>query len=158
MRGTRHRTRSLLAASTAVAGLLVPGALYAAGHVGAAGSGAPPAPDPEPSGAECRTSLQGSRVVAYCHNPYPSTDRVQLHTDCARWWDVDADSTPVDVGPGRTVRLDGRCWKEVGSAWVTHADETNADETDVNETSADETGADQTSADETGADEAGAAS
>lgn len=153
MRGTRHRTRSLLAASTAVAGLLVPGALYAAGHVGAAGSGAPPAPDPEPSGAECRTSLQGSRVIAYCHNPYPSTDRVQLHTDCARWWDIDADSTPVDVGPGRTVRLDGRCWKEVGSAWVTHADETNADETDVNET-----GADKTDVNETGADEVGAAS
>ncbi|MFF1925780.1 hypothetical protein ACFVW8_35095 [Streptomyces sp. NPDC058221] len=123
MRGTHRRTRSLLAASAVVAGLLVPVGLYAAGHVGAAGAAAPAAPDPEPSGAECRTAVQGSRVVAYCHNPYPSADRVQLHTECARWWDVDTDSAPVGVGPGRTVRLDDRCWKEVGSAWVTHADE-----------------------------------
>lgn len=129
MRGTRHRTRSLLAASAVVAGLLVPGALYAAGHVGAVAAApppAPPAPDPEPSGAECRTSVQGSRVIAYCHNPYPSADRVQLHTKCARWWDIDADSRPVDVGPGRTVRLDDRCWKEVASVWVTHGNETRA--------------------------------
>ncbi|MEU9095734.1 hypothetical protein ACIOEW_37285 [Streptomyces sp. NPDC087901] len=127
MRGTRHRTRSLLVASAVVAGLLVPVGLYAAGHVGAAGSAAPAAA-PEPSGAECRTSVKGSRVVAYCHNPYPSTDRVQLHTECARWWDIDADSEPVDVGPGGTVRLDDRCWKEVGSAWVTHADESHKTE------------------------------
>ncbi|MEE4491876.1 hypothetical protein [Streptomyces sp. BE230] len=125
MRGTRHRTRSLLVASVVVAGLLVPAGLYAAGHVGAAGAAAPPAADPEPSGAECRTSVKGSRVVAYCHNPYPATDRVQLHTECARWWDIDADSEPVDIGPGRTVRLDDRCWKEVGSVWVTHAAETH---------------------------------
>lgn len=127
MRGTRHRTRtrSLLVASAVVAGLLVPVGLYAAGHVGAAGTAAPPAPDPEPSGAECRTSVKGSRVVAYCHNPYPSADRVQLHTECARWWDIDADSRPVEVPPGRTVRLDDRCWKEVRSAWVTHATETH---------------------------------
>lgn len=52
--------------------------------------------------------------------PVPSTDRVQLHTECRRWWDIDADATPVDVGPGLTVRLDDRCWKEVGSVWVTH--------------------------------------
>ncbi|NED92723.1 hypothetical protein G3I76_73290 [Streptomyces sp. SID11233] len=129
MRGTRHRTRSLLTASAVVAGLLVPGALYAAGYVGAigpAGAAAPPAP--EPSGAECRTSVHGSRVIAYCHNPYPSADRVQLHTDCARWWDIDADSRPVAVGPGRTVRLDDRCWKEVRSTWVTHAGETHTTE------------------------------
>ncbi|MFI6865082.1 hypothetical protein ACIBKZ_35315 [Streptomyces sp. NPDC050421] len=125
MRGTRHRTRSLLAAAALVAGLLVPVGLYAAGHVGAAGAAGPSAPDPEPSGAECRTSVKGSRVVAYCHNPYPSTDRVQLHTECARWWDIDADSEPVAVEPGRTVRLDDRCWKEVRSAWVTHAGETH---------------------------------
>ncbi len=129
MRGTRHRTRSLLVASSVVAGLLVPVGLYAAGHVGAADAAAPPAADPGPSGAECRTSVTGSRVVAYCHNPYPSTDRVQLHTECARWWDIDADSKPVAVGPGRTVRLDDRCWKEVSSAWITHADETHEAET-----------------------------
>ncbi|TXS47226.1 hypothetical protein [Streptomyces sp. OR43] len=127
MRGTRHRTRtrSLLVASVVVAGLLVPVGLYAAGQGGAAGAGAPPAPDPEPSGAECRTSVKGSRVVAYCHNPYPTADRVQLHTECARWWDIDADSRPVEVPAGRTVRLDDRCWKEVRSAWVTHATETH---------------------------------
>ncbi|WNI25545.1 hypothetical protein [Streptomyces sp. ITFR-16] len=130
MRGTRHRTRSrtrsLLAASAAVAGLLVPVGLYAAGHVGAARAATSHAPDPEPSGSECRTSVQGSRVVAYCHNPYPSADRVQLHTECARWWDIDADSAPVAVAPGRTVRLDARCWKDVDSAWVTHAAGTTA--------------------------------
>ncbi|MFD7721343.1 hypothetical protein [Streptomyces sp. NPDC059814] len=126
MHGTRRRTRSLLAASAVVAGLLVPGALYAAGHVGATGAAAPPAPDPEPSGSECRTSVRGSRVVAYCHNPYPSADRVQLHTECARWWDIDADSRPVDVGPGRTVRLDDRCWKEIGAVWITHGNGTRA--------------------------------
>ncbi|THA22972.1 hypothetical protein E6R18_31700 [Streptomyces sp. A1277] len=126
MRRTHHRTRSLLASGAAVAALLVPAGLYAAGHVGAAGGAAPPAPRPEPSGAECRTAVHGSRVIAYCHNPYPSADRVQLHTECARWWDVDADSEPVEVGPGRTVRLDDRCWKEVGSAWVTHSAATKA--------------------------------
>jgi hypothetical protein len=122
VRGTRHRTRSrsLLVASAVVAGLLVPVGLYTAGYVGAAGRAAPPAADPEPSGAECRTSVKGSRVVAYCHNPYPSTDRVQLHTECRRWWDIDADAAPVDVAPGRTVRLDDRCWKEVGAVWITH--------------------------------------
>lgn len=125
MRGTRHRTRSLLAASALVAGLLVPVGLYAAGHVGAAGAAGARTPDPEPSGAECRTSVHGSRVTVYCHNPYPSTDLVQLHTDCARWWDIDADSRPVAVPPGRTVRLDDRCWKEVRSAWVTHAGRTH---------------------------------
>ncbi|MCX4449913.1 hypothetical protein ACFWNC_21605 [Streptomyces sp. NPDC058369] len=120
MRRTHRRTRSLLASCAVVAGLLVPAGLYAAGHVGATGAAAPPAPSPEPSGAECRTSVQGSRVVAHCHNPYPTADRVQLHTECARWWDVDADGRPVTVGPGRTVRLTDRCWKEVASAWVTH--------------------------------------
>lgn len=127
MRGTRHRTRtrSLLVASVVVAGLLVPAGLYAAGHVGAADAAVPSAPGAEPSGAECRTSVKGSRVVAYCHNPYPSADRVQLHTECARWWDIDADSRPVEVPAGRTVRLDDRCWKEVRSAWVTHANETH---------------------------------
>ncbi|MFD7865476.1 hypothetical protein [Streptomyces sp. NPDC057682] len=121
MRRTPHRTKALLASGAVVVGLLVPAGLYAAGHVGATGAAAPPAPSPEPSGAECRTSVKGSRVVAYCHNPYPSTDRVQLHTECAQWWDIDADGRAVDVPPGRTVRLDDRCWKDVASAWVTHA-------------------------------------
>ncbi len=59
-------------------------------------------------------------MTAYCHNPYPAVDRVSLHVECARWWDVDGDSSPVAVGPAQTVRLDGRCWKEVDRAWIGH--------------------------------------
>ncbi|MFF0226526.1 hypothetical protein [Streptomyces sp. NPDC004629] len=73
-----------------------------------------------PFGAECRTSVRGSHVVAYCHNPYVGTDRVRLHIECARWWDLDTDGEPVDDGPATTVRLTGRCWKEVGSVWISH--------------------------------------
>ena len=64
--------------------------------------------------------VSGSHVVAHCHNPYVGTDRVRLHIECARWWDIDTDSAPVDNGPATTVRLTGRCWKEVGAAWVSH--------------------------------------
>ncbi|MFJ3230560.1 hypothetical protein [Streptomyces sp. NPDC086787] len=71
-------------------------------------------------GAECRTTVSGSEVVAYCHNPYVDTDRVSLHIECARWWDLDTDGDAVDTGPATTVRLSGRCWKEVGSAWISH--------------------------------------
>ncbi|KUN87412.1 hypothetical protein [Streptomyces griseoruber] len=75
---------------------------------------------PDPFGAECRITVDGSHVVAHCHNPYADTDRVTLHIECARWWDLDTDGTPVDAGPALTVRLTGRCWKEVGRAWITH--------------------------------------
>ncbi|MEU9751220.1 hypothetical protein [Streptomyces niveus] len=74
----------------------------------------------EPFGASCRTTAQGSLVTAFCHNPYPETDRVQLHIECARWWDVDSDSAPAEAGPAGYARLSGRCWKEVESAWVSH--------------------------------------
>ncbi|QOV39269.1 hypothetical protein IM697_13270 [Streptomyces ferrugineus] len=74
----------------------------------------------EPFGAACRISVTGSQVTAYCHNPYPDTDRVSLHVECARWWDLDSDGSPVDADPAQTVRLTARCWKEVGSAWVSH--------------------------------------
>ena len=74
----------------------------------------------QPFGAECRTKVTGSHVTAYCHNPYPGTDRVRLHVECDRWWDLDTDGAPVDTGPAMTVRLTGRCWKDVGSAWVSH--------------------------------------
>ncbi|GAA2277269.1 hypothetical protein GCM10010145_57840 [Streptomyces ruber] len=74
----------------------------------------------EPSGAECRTGVHGSRVVAHCHNPYPDADQVRLHVECARWWDLDTDGPPVVADPARTVRLTGRCWQEIGSAWVSH--------------------------------------
>ncbi|GGR91291.1 hypothetical protein GCM10010252_32520 [Streptomyces aureoverticillatus] len=79
-----------------------------------------PAHDDRPFGAECRSSVQGSTAVAYCHNPYPETDRVRLHIECDRWWDVDSDSHPVAAGPAMTVRLTGRCWKEIRSVWVSH--------------------------------------
>ncbi|MFH0521234.1 hypothetical protein ACHBTE_29140 [Streptomyces sp. M41] len=71
-------------------------------------------------GAACRVRITGSEVTAYCHNPYPETDRVSLHVECARWWDLDSDGAPVAAGPAQTVRLTGRCWKEVGSVWVSH--------------------------------------
>ncbi|MFH8796189.1 hypothetical protein [Streptomyces sp. NPDC017941] len=73
-----------------------------------------------PFGAECRSSVQGSTAVAYCHNPYPESDRVRLHIECDRWWDVDSDSRPVTAGPATTVRLTGRCWKEIRAVWVSH--------------------------------------
>ncbi|MBD0709916.1 MULTISPECIES: hypothetical protein [unclassified Streptomyces] len=74
----------------------------------------------EDFGASCRTLVQGSRVTAYCQNPYPLADRVRLHVECERWWDVDADSAPVEVAPADYAQLGGRCWKEVRSAWITH--------------------------------------
>ncbi|MET7682994.1 hypothetical protein [Streptomyces sp. NPDC005423] len=79
-----------------------------------------PAAAPELFGAECRTAVNGSYVTAYCHNPYPQTDRVALHMECDRWWDLDSDGSGTDVGPAQTVRLTGRCWKEVRSVWVSH--------------------------------------
>ncbi|MEU2925049.1 hypothetical protein ABZ636_08300 [Streptomyces sp. NPDC007251] len=71
-------------------------------------------------GAACRTTVRGSHVLVYCHNPYVDTDRVRLHIECARWWDIDTDSAPVDAAPAMTVRLAGRCWKEVRSVWISH--------------------------------------
>ncbi|GGQ49233.1 hypothetical protein [Streptomyces flaveolus] len=71
-------------------------------------------------GAECRIRVDGSGVTAYCHNPYPDTDEVRLHIECARWWDLDSDGPAVEAGPAQTVRLDGRCWKDVQTAWVSH--------------------------------------
>ncbi|MGW2104286.1 hypothetical protein ACWCPX_42860 [Streptomyces olivaceoviridis] len=77
-------------------------------------------PAPTRSGASCRTAVRGSHVVTYCHNPYVDTDRVRLHIECDRWWDIDTDSAPVDAGAAMTVRLSGRCWKEVRSVWISH--------------------------------------
>ncbi|MFJ1655523.1 hypothetical protein ACIOC2_30025 [Streptomyces sp. NPDC088337] len=79
----------------------------------------PPAA-PEPFGAGCRTTVSGSEVTAYCHNPYPGTDSVSLHVECDHWWDIGSDGSPVAAEPAQTVRMTGRCWKEVRSAWVTH--------------------------------------
>lgn len=82
--------------------------------------GAAPQPGRAPFGAECRTVVRGSQALAHCHNPYVDTDRVRLHVECARWWDLDTDSAPADAGPAETVRLSGRCWKEVAAVWVSH--------------------------------------
>ena len=79
-----------------------------------------PHDEPARSGAECRTRTEGSQTVVYCHNPYPEPDQVRLHIECARWWDIDSDSAPVMAGPAMTVRLTGRCWKEIRSVWVSH--------------------------------------
>jgi hypothetical protein len=78
-------------------------------------------PDPQPSGSDCRVTVTGSDVVAHCHNPYPDTDHVSLHIECGHWWDLDTDTAPVEAGPAMTVRLAGRCWESVRSAWITHA-------------------------------------
>lgn len=75
---------------------------------------------PEPFGATCHTRVTGSKVTAYCHNPYVPADRVRLHIECERWWDLDSDGPSVEAGPAQTVRLTGRCWKEVRSVWVSH--------------------------------------
>ncbi|MFF3843619.1 hypothetical protein [Streptomyces sp. NPDC002328] len=79
-----------------------------------------PTAPPELFGAECRIDVRGSHVVAHCHNPYARTDRVRLHIECERWWDLDTDGAPADAGPAVTVRLSGRCWKEVATVWVSH--------------------------------------
>ncbi|MEH0422235.1 hypothetical protein [Streptomyces sp. B21-083] len=75
---------------------------------------------PEPFGSTCYTRVTGSKVTAYCHNPYVAADRVWLHIECDRWWDLDSDGSAVEAGPAQTVRLTGRCWKEVRSVWVSH--------------------------------------
>ncbi|MEU5364315.1 hypothetical protein ABZ354_12630 [Streptomyces sp. NPDC005925] len=85
-------------------------------HAHAAG----PSAGRAPFGAECRIAVRGSQAVVHCHNPYVDTDRVRLHIECERWWDLDTDSAPADTGPAETVRLTGRCWKEVGAVWVSH--------------------------------------
>ncbi|MEU6355655.1 hypothetical protein ABZ896_41120 [Streptomyces sp. NPDC047072] len=75
---------------------------------------------PELFGASCRSRVTGSRVTAYCHNPYPRTDGVRLHIECERWWDLDSDGAEVGAGPAQTVRLTGRCWKEIRAVWISH--------------------------------------
>lgn len=70
--------------------------------------------------AGCRTEVEGSQATVYCHNPYPVVDRVRLHVECEQWWDLDVDTRPVEIGPAQTAELTARCWKTIGSAWVTH--------------------------------------
>lgn len=119
MRTPHRRAAALASAAALLAGIAI------AAEVRAAPASTEEAPTPaaqetEDFGASCRTVVEGSRVTAYCQNPYPTVDRVRLHVECDRWWDVDTDSAPADVGPAAYVQLTGRCWKEVRSAWLTH--------------------------------------
>ncbi|MER7048729.1 MULTISPECIES: hypothetical protein [Streptomyces] len=80
-----------------------------------------PEPEPRPPyQANCRTEINGSYATAHCHNPYPITDRVRLHIECERWWDVDVDSAPTGIDPAGSVTLTDRCWKEIRAVWVSH--------------------------------------
>ncbi|MEU3663304.1 hypothetical protein AB0E77_26740 [Streptomyces sp. NPDC032940] len=108
--------RRLASATVALACVLFP-PCEALSHARVPDRDAAPA---ELFGATCRIRVDGSGVTAHCHNPYPDTDEVRLHIECARWWDLDSDGPPAEAGPARTVRLDGRCWKDVESAWVSH--------------------------------------
>ncbi|MET9350516.1 hypothetical protein [Streptomyces termitum] len=112
------------AACASVAALLTATAVAAEVHAAPpaeeAAVRAPGAGEPEDFGASCQTLVEGSRVTAHCRNPYPRTDRIRLHVECALWWDVDNDSAPVDVGPADYATVSGRCWKRVGAAWITH--------------------------------------
>ncbi|MFD5148709.1 hypothetical protein [Streptomyces sp. NPDC058401] len=140
MRARRSRAVSLLVTSVVLTGFLLPGAV-AQDEVPAPAPGTdvhapavvdlaqipaePPVQPPKPAarelfGADCDTEINGSQVVAFCHNGYPQTDLVRLHVECDRWWDVDGDGAAVPVGPAGRVELSGRCWKEVRSAWVSH--------------------------------------
>ncbi|MFD6886489.1 hypothetical protein [Streptomyces sp. NPDC059957] len=144
MRARRSRAVSLLVTSVVLTGFLLPGAV-AKDEVPAPASGTasgtdfqapavvdltqvpaePPVQPARPAarelfGADCDTEINGSQVVAFCHNGYPQTDLVRLHVECDRWWDVDGDGAAVAVGPAGRVELSGRCWKEVRSAWVSH--------------------------------------
>ncbi|MGX1884139.1 hypothetical protein [Streptomyces sp. NPDC055287] len=123
MRPSNRRAAAGLLAVVAVAGLAAPAVAERAADPGrepANKAARKAAGDVPLFGSTCRTTVEGSRVVAYCHNPYPVSDLVRLHTECDRWWDIDADGSPVEVGPAQTVRLTDRCWKEVRTAWVSH--------------------------------------
>ncbi|MFE7553865.1 hypothetical protein [Streptomyces gardneri] len=121
MRAIRHGFGAFASVAVLLTGIAVAAEVRAApAPAEERPAAAPPADEPENFGASCRTVVQGSRVTAYCQNPYPATDRVRLHVECDRWWDIDTDSAPVDVGPADYAQVSGRCWKEVRSAWVTH--------------------------------------
>ncbi|MFF8035316.1 MULTISPECIES: hypothetical protein [unclassified Streptomyces] len=106
---------SRLAPATAAVVLVLTLPYEAVAHV------RPATADPgDPFGAACWIRVEGSEVTAFCHNPYPDIDRVGLHVECVHWWDLDSDGSRVAAGPAQTVRLTGRCWSEVDSAWVSH--------------------------------------
>ncbi|MFF4327760.1 hypothetical protein ACFYZT_14645 [Streptomyces sp. NPDC001591] len=140
MRARPSRAVSLLVTSVALTGLLIPGALAQPGGPGpvpgpeAAPQAAvnlaeipaePPVRPEDPAarelyGSDCDTEIDGSQVIAYCHNGFPETDLLRLHVECERWWDLDGDGALVPLDPAGRTRLTGRCWKEVRTAWVSH--------------------------------------
>ncbi|MCZ0979172.1 hypothetical protein O1L60_08550 [Streptomyces diastatochromogenes] len=121
MRGIRHGFGAIASVAVLITGTGVAAEVRAApAPTEELPAGAPAAGEPQDFEASCRTLVEGSHVTAHCSNPYPRTDRVRLHVECARWWDVDTDSAPVEVGPADYAQVTGRCWKEVRSAWVTH--------------------------------------
>ncbi|MEU3607379.1 hypothetical protein AB0E83_18335 [Streptomyces sp. NPDC035033] len=113
------------AAHASVAALLLGTAVAAEVHAAPAPAEeitatVPSAGAPEDFGASCHTVVEGTRVTAHCRNTYPRPDRIRLHVECDPWWDVDADSAPVDVLPADHATLTARCWKRVRAAWITH--------------------------------------
>ncbi|MFJ1747025.1 hypothetical protein ACIOJD_12395 [Streptomyces sp. NPDC088116] len=122
------RAEALVAAVLITAGLAVASKVYGAPDPAALAD--PPtlvesvrAKASPPAGrtqASCRTSIEGSHATASCHNPNPETDRIRLHVECERWWDIDEDGVPADVRPTGYTELAGRCWKGIRAAWVTH--------------------------------------
>ncbi|MEU1281847.1 hypothetical protein [Streptomyces sp. NPDC005805] len=115
---TNWRNATVLAAAT----VLLWATPTATSHLlpGAGGPQQPP-PKKEPVyEAVCRTVVDGSRVTAHCHNPFPNADRIRLHVECDRWWDLDADTTPVELLPAGYTKLSQRCWKEIRAVWVSH--------------------------------------
>ncbi|MCB5181195.1 hypothetical protein [Streptomyces antimicrobicus] len=143
MRTRRSRAVSLLVTSVVLTGVLVPWAtaqtpdaepapgpgtvapaLVDVADVADVAAEPPAQPARTPAGdlfgADCATRIDGSTVTAHCHNRFARTDRVRLHVECDRWWDLDSDAAPVAVGPAGRAELAGRCWKEVRAAWVSH--------------------------------------
>ncbi|MCC3654884.1 hypothetical protein LIX60_26125 [Streptomyces sp. S07_1.15] len=132
----RHPLATVLIAAVLLVSPVAAAAALAAGKgpTGADGRERPAAAALRPSGrtaegegerrreyrAGCRTEIDGSQATVYCHNPYPVVDRVRLHVECEQWWDLDADTRPVEIGPAQTAELSARCWKTIGRAWVTH--------------------------------------
>ncbi|MFH7598883.1 hypothetical protein WDV06_27880 [Streptomyces racemochromogenes] len=140
MRASPSRAVSLLVTAVALTGLLIPGALARPDAPGPAAGpdtadraavdlaeipAEPPVRPERPGGRElygsdCDTEIDGSQVIAYCHNGFPETDLLRLHVECERWWDLDGDGALVPLDPAGRTRLTGRCWKEVRTAWVSH--------------------------------------
>ncbi|MFF4215952.1 hypothetical protein [Streptomyces nondiastaticus] len=120
MRSPLRRTTALLFAAAALAGSTAPVSPPAAAAPSAAPAAVPAAVPAGTRHAECRTRVHGSHATAHCFNGNATTDHVQLHVECVRWWDPDMDTAPAAVGPAGHVSLAQRCWLGIRHAWVTH--------------------------------------